>query len=112
MEVIYMTEKSSYFNEIASTLCAALTAFRDKRVEYYYRVDQKFDNGHQVSVDMEFFYPDEDATGAADRCTCTVKVTLDQVVPGIADLIANEMFTISKNVRMILVSWWFTLANV
>ena len=87
-----MTEKSSYFNEIASTLCAALTAFRDKRVEYYYRVDQKFDNGHQVSVDMEFFYPDEDATGAADRCTCTVKVTLDQVVPGIADLIADEMF--------------------
>lgn len=87
-----MTEKSSYFNEIASTLCAALTDFREKREDYYYRVDQKFDNGHQVSVDLEFCYPDENATGADDCCSCTATITLDQAVPGIADLIADEMF--------------------
>lgn len=83
-----MSKQPIYLSQIAVTLCAALRSFRNDYGDCLYQTGTQFSNGH-VSVNVQRRYQDENAIFDA---ACTVTITLDQVVPGIADLIANGMF--------------------
>lgn len=84
-----MTEQSSYFSAIAYVVCVTLHAFWGNCDDYHYRIERRFDGGLQVSADLTFTLPDDDAFGAADCCTCDVVITVNQDIPDLHEFICE-----------------------
>ena len=81
-----------YLKEIATALYAVLHVFGNREVvDYQHQIILKFilksNEDQQLRADLTFFYPADDAIGAADCARCEVTLTSDQTIPGFEELV-------------------------